>query len=273
MGILQSKNVKQREKDIKNEAAKEAVAKKETDFIHGEANDLTGNLNDTSNACQGLGPTQLISHQMETSDGNEAMLTRMHQVPAADAPQNKEQSIHKAGNISQDANSGKHISYLASAVRETQQHISPDKKTCTPKPELQQGTPARPTAGPCCDVKITGGEFDALKSDILQQLQDVTETLSQQQSRPSAPGGQQADGQVMYIHTQHEEPRNHTPSQQRPAAKEATEEPRQTGRTVAHCDLDTRATADSVCNSEVFASVQEPAKVICNDTSPQVECR
>lgn len=248
MGILQSKKVKQKEKhplnkDIKNGNAKEAA----TDFNQGEVNALTGNLNNTANTSQGLAPTQLTSHQKEPSNGNEAKLTRMHQVPAVDAPRNREQNIHKAVSVSQNADPAKYIFYFASA---------------------------RPTAEPCRGVKIAAGEFDVLRSDVLQQLQDVPEKLRQQQSRPSAPVQhqkttkapvqQQANRQVMYGHIQLEESRNFTPSQQRPAAKETTEVPLPTVRTVAPCDMGTRATADSV---------QVATLVLCKDTSRQVECR
>ncbi len=281
MGILQSKKVKQKEqhpcnKDIKNGNANEAA----TDFNNGEA----GNLNNTASASQGLDPTQLSqSHQMEPSNGNEAVLTRMHQVPAVDAPQNREQNIHKAVSISQSADPVKYFPYLASAVRVTQQHTSPAKpkvkETSTPTPMLQQATPARPTAEPSRGVKITAGEFDVLRSDLLQQLQDVPEKLrQQQQSRPSAPVRQQtkpvqdqkktkapvqqqANRQAMNVHTQHEESRNFTPSQQRPPAKETTEVPLLTVRTVAPCDM---GTADSILVA---------ALVLCKDTSHQVECR
>ncbi|XP_044057643.1 uncharacterized protein LOC122878649 [Siniperca chuatsi] len=244
MGILQSKKRKQKgkhpfNKDVKNGAAKEAATKDASDFNHGEANALTGNLDNTANTSPGQGPTQLISHQMEPSNGNEAILTRMYQVPAFDAPQNREQNLHKAVNISQHADPVKYIPYPASAVRVTQQHTYPakpkDKKTSTPKPMLQQATPARPTAGSCCGVKTTAGEFDALSPDILKQLQNVPEKLSQQQSKSSAqvpqktkqkitiaPAQQQANRQVMDGHTQHEESRNLTPSQKRPAAKETS---------------------------------------------------
>ncbi|XP_037630199.1 uncharacterized protein LOC119490792 isoform X2 [Sebastes umbrosus] len=246
--------------------SKGAAAKKETDFNNGKANDLTGNPNNTANTSQGLGPTQLTSHQLEPSNGNEAMLTRMHQVPAVDASQNREQSIHKEVNISQDADPVKHIPYLPSAVRVTQHNMSlakpKDNKTSTPKPMLQQATPARPTAEPCDGVKGTAGKADNLKSDILQRLQDVCDELNKQQSfRPSA---QQAQQQAKRVQHQRKQQKNRRMTYDHTQHKETTEAPLQTVRTVAPCE--------SVHNSDASASVQVPAQVLCKDTSPQVEC-
>ncbi|XP_045930942.1 uncharacterized protein LOC123986627 isoform X2 [Micropterus dolomieu] len=268
--------------DIKNGNAKEAATKEAatneaTDFNHGEVNASTGNLSNTADTCPGQGPTQLITCQMEPSNGNEAMLTRMLQAPAVDAPQNRKQIIHKTVSSSQDAEPVKHIPNLASAVRVTEQHTSPaqpkDKKTCTPKPMLQRATPAKPSTGPYCGGKVTAGKFDALRSDILQQFQDVPEKVSQQQSRHSAPVQQQKkttapvqqqeNKKVMYGHTQPEESRNLNQSQQRLAVKETTEVPLQTVRTVALCDPSMRATADSV---------QEVNRALCSTTSRRVEC-
>ncbi|XP_039987778.1 uncharacterized protein LOC120792575 [Xiphias gladius] len=157
-------------KDAKNGITKEAAVTNETDFNHSKANDLTGNLNNTPNTSQGLGPSQLINRQMEPSNGDEAMPTRMDQVPAVevpavevpavdvpavDAPENREQSIHMAMNISLDADPVKHIPYLVSSVKEIQEHKTPEKSTDKKNstPVLQQATPAGPTAGPCCGVK------------------------------------------------------------------------------------------------------------------------
>lgn len=221
---------------IKNGTTKEATVKKDSDLNHEKANDLvTENLNNTANTSQGLDPTQPICHHMDPSIGDEVMLIRMYQVPAADAPQNQQQSIHKAVKISQDADPVKDISYLASAVKVTQEHTSlekpKDNKTSATKQMLQQATPARPPAGPCGDVEVTAGELDVI-------LEVVCEILGQQQSTPSAQVQQQDNRQVMCGHTQHNKSRDFTQSQQKPAAKETMEVPLQTVRTVAPCDMD-----------------------------------
>lgn len=100
---------------------------------------------------------------------------------------------------------------------------------------------------------------DALRSDILQQLKDAPETLSQQQTYK----------QVTCGNTLYEESKGFTPSEQKPEAKETTEG--QKARTVAPRDKGTSATADN--NAGVSASVQVPAQVLCKDASRQVECR
>lgn len=181
MGTHKSKHLKKEE----NGTTKDTVAK--NDFNHGDANDVTGSLNKTGKTSQGLGPSPPLSHQMQPDGGNEAPLTKIHQVPAVDAPQNREQNITKAVNILQNADPVKD-NPCHSAVLLPQQHTSPakpqKKKTSTTKPVLQQATPAKP--GPCHGVKTTDEKSDALRSDILQQLQGVTGNLSQQQSGPSA---------------------------------------------------------------------------------------
>lgn len=262
MGVRQSKKMKQKEKfpnnkDIKNATTKEAEAKAKTDFKHGKANDLTGNPNNTANTNEELGPAQLINDQMEPSDGNEAVLTRMQKVSAADV---QEQSTDNARSNSQNADPVKLAPYLPSPVRVTRQHTSAvkpkDEETNTPKPLLQQATSARPTTGQR-DVNKTAGTFDVL-SDILHLRPPVQVP---QNTKRGAPEQQQIDRQVIYGYTRTEESRNFTPSQQKPAAMETTEV-----QTV-------RAVADTVHNCEVFASVQLPAQMFCKDTSPQEECR
>ncbi|XP_056230421.1 uncharacterized protein LOC130167911 [Seriola aureovittata] len=176
MGILQSKKVKQKEnhpynKDIKNGTTKEAAD------------------------SQGVGPTQLINHQMEPSNSNDAMTTKMDQGRTVDAP----------------------------------------------------------------------------------ELQDLSENLSPpaqvlQKTTPTVPMQQQTDRQKMCGHSQPEETRNFTLSQQNPAAKKTTGVTLQMARAAAPCDKGMRTTRDSVHSSAIFPSVQVSAQVLCKDTFPQLEC-
>lgn len=76
MGTYKSKHLKKEE----NGTTKDTVAK--NDFNHGDASDLTGNLNKTGNTSQGLGSAPRLSHQMQPDGGNEELLTRIHQAPS-----------------------------------------------------------------------------------------------------------------------------------------------------------------------------------------------
>ncbi|KAI3353639.1 hypothetical protein L3Q82_004893 [Scortum barcoo] len=197
MGILQSKKATPKEKhplnkDIKNENAGEAA----TDFNKCEANVLTGNLDNAANSGRDVGPPQL---QTETSSGNEAVLTRMHPVPADYVPQNREQDTHKAAGISQNADPVKYFSSPASA---------------SPAVEPRHG------------MKQTVGELDVQRSDVLQQLRDTPEKSSPEQTKP-------AQHQKKTTAPVEAKNRNFTPSQQqRPAAAETTQVPPPTGSTV-----------------------------------------
>lgn len=57
------------------------------------------NLNNIANISQGLGTTQVISHQPEPNNAIVAILTRIHKVPLIPI----KTKIPKAVNISQDA--------------------------------------------------------------------------------------------------------------------------------------------------------------------------
>lgn len=83
---------------------------------------------------------------MDPSNGNEAVLTKMHQAPAVDA---REQSIDSASNNSQDADPVTLVPYHPSTLwlNNTCAVKPKDKKTSTSKPLLQQATSGRPTTG------------------------------------------------------------------------------------------------------------------------------
>ncbi|XP_027136464.1 zinc metalloprotease ZmpB isoform X2 [Larimichthys crocea] len=166
MGNLYAKQKKN--EDTENGAAKEAAANEATDFNHGTANDLSGNLKNTS---QGPGPTQGISHQIEPNNDNEAVLTSMLQVPTGDA-QNREQSLNKAVNKSQDVDPVKIDPYIFTAER----HAS------------SANTPGR-------DMKIqTGGNDDLsvfFKHKPPAPVKQKTKPV-QHQKRTTAPGQEQS---------------------------------------------------------------------------------
>ncbi|CAK6957910.1 uncharacterized protein LOC122983371 isoform X1 [Scomber scombrus] len=103
MGTRQSTKGKQQDKHPFDEDTEEVALKKETDessFAKLPTPTSPDDLNHgTATASQG--PTKLIRHSVDPSNGKQAIFNRMQQVPAVDVPQNREKGILTTGNISQ----------------------------------------------------------------------------------------------------------------------------------------------------------------------------
>ncbi|KAM7398963.1 hypothetical protein PAMP_018262 [Pampus punctatissimus] len=167
MGNRQSAKEEEQDKHPLIKDAKEAAVKKEIDqssvaklptptspddLNHSKSKDLTGNLKNAATTSQGRGPTKLISHSEEPSNGKEVIFTSEQKVSAVN--EKREESI------SQDPDQVKSICPAKPK----------DRKSKISKPRLQQATPARPAV---VGVKSHAGDFDAL-SEVVRDVSTST---------------------------------------------------------------------------------------------------